>query len=150
MANDFGESLEELAKMLDGGDELAGHVEFDQVYAHYQHEGLELRHPRGGQAKYLESPLFERADQTFQKVADSLLADGGREGMEDAMEGLADAAEALAPVEFHDLRDSAHPTVTVGEDVVYDRPPVVPRLTEEQLRAKDRLRDLGFGTGGNA
>lgn len=150
MTNDFGDGIDELIARVDGGETLAGHVEFDQVYAHYQHEGLELRHPRGGQAKYLEAPLFASAAATYQKVADSLLDDGGREGMSDAMENLSDEAKSLAPVEFHDLRDSGHPTVRVGDETVYDRPPVVARLTPEQLKAKSRLRDLGFGSGGNA
>lgn len=145
MANDFGEGIDELIQRLDGGDELTGSVEFDQVYAHIQHEALDFKHPRGGQAKYLETPLFESAAEIMQKTAGSFLEDGGREGMSDAMELLADKAEALAPVEFHDLRDSAHPKVTAGEEVVYDRQPRVPRLTEDQLKAKNRLRDLGYG-----
>lgn len=150
MANDFGARIDDLIAQLDGGEDLTGHVEFDQVYAQYQHEGLELKHPRGGQAKYLEAPLFAKAPEIMQRVADSFLHDGGREGMSDAMENLADEAERLAPVEFHDLRDSGHPYVTVGDAKVYDRPPVVPRLTEDELKAKNRLRDLGFGHRGTA
>lgn len=147
MAGDFGERIDELIGLMDGGEDLVGHVEIDQVYAAYQHEGLDLRHPRGGQAKFLEGPLFEGVDSTLSEVAGSFLHDGGLEGMSDAVEDLSTRAEALTPVEFHDLADSGHPSVTVGDAVVYDRPPVVPRLTEEQLKAKARLRDLGFGGG---
>jgi hypothetical protein len=35
--------------------------------------------------------------------------------------------------------------VTDNGSVVYDRPPEQPRLTEEQLKAKSRLRDQGYG-----
>ena len=36
---------------------LRAAVSFDTIYAVYQHEGLDFNHPRGRQAKYLESPL---------------------------------------------------------------------------------------------
>ena len=31
-------------------------VGFEEIYAHYQHEGVHFAHPHGGQAKYLEVP----------------------------------------------------------------------------------------------
>jgi hypothetical protein len=32
-------------------------ISFNTVYAAYQHEHVELHHPRGGNAKYLEGPV---------------------------------------------------------------------------------------------
>lgn len=43
------------------GDLITGEVSFNEVYAARQHEELSWQHPKGGQAKYLESVLLERA-----------------------------------------------------------------------------------------
>lgn len=50
-----------------------------------------------------------------------------------------------APVEFGDLRESGHPTVTDEGHTTYDRPPLVPRLSEAELREKNQLRDVFDG-----
>lgn len=139
----FEERIDKLTEQV-GETTLRGQVDVDQVYAQYQHEGLDLRHPRGGQAKYLEQPLFERARDYVQRLADEVLTGHLQEAMEDNMEDLAGQVFTLAPVEFSDLRSSAHPTVRrLGGPALYDRPPMVARLTATQLRAKSRLRDLG-------
>ena len=39
------------------GDRIEGTVTYNTPYAARQHEELSYRHPRGGQAKYLEQPL---------------------------------------------------------------------------------------------
>lgn len=43
-----------------------------QAYAIRQHEDLDLQHPRGGQAKYLEQALEEHKDDVFQMIADDI------------------------------------------------------------------------------
>lgn len=123
---------------------LRGQVVVDQVYAHYQHEHLEFRHPRGGIAKYLEVPLLMNATRYFLQIARGWLDDGGRHAMQDAMEDLAEdgGVAKYAPVEFDDLRRSGHPSVYVGERLVYDRAPRQHRLSREELRIKARLRKL--------
>lgn len=99
-----------------------------------QHEDLTLRHPRGGQAKFLEAPLVENADRYMQHLADKLLEpDGLKDAMVDNVEDLSTQVSRLAPVDFNNLRRSAHPTVTDGEVVVYDRPPEQRRLTQQEL-----------------
>lgn len=125
---------------------IRGRVEVDQVYARYQHEGLDFKHPRGGQAKYLEQPLYANAGLYMRDLAARVLPDG------DVVQAMADVTEDLsgevfdkAPIEFLDLRASAHPTVTQGGAVKYDRPPMQARLSEQQLRAKHKLRSLGGG-----
>lgn len=60
-------------------DELVGEVVFNTEYATYQHEELELKHPKGGEAKYLQKPLYENADNYVQGIARAIKRelDGG-------------------------------------------------------------------------
>jgi hypothetical protein len=152
MAGDFGDKIDELAQRV-GSDFLVGEVTVDQVYAQYQHEGLDLDHPRGGQAHYLTDPLLAESGNYLQEVADTVLNDGGVAGMATAMDNLAgsDGASGIAttaPVLFGDLRDSGHPQVfdspsDIGEGrIVFDREPRAHRLTEAELKAKGRLLPL--------
>jgi hypothetical protein len=123
---------------------LKGAVTVDQVYAHYQHEHAEFRHPRGGMAFYLTVPLLSSMWRYFSEIARDYLRDGGHEAMERSMEDLAEdgGVATHAPVEFDDLRRSGHPQVWVGERLIYDRAPRQHRLSEEELRIKARLRKL--------
>lgn len=140
----FGQRLDELERIV-GKRDLTGKVIVDQVYAQYQHEGLDLRHPEGGQAKYLEEPLHKRANRYGSRLAGGVL-DGQLEArMIDNMEDLSAQVFEHAPVEFGDLKASGHPVVTSDGHTVYDRPPAIHRLTEAELRAKGQVRNLGFG-----
>jgi hypothetical protein len=123
---------------------LRGTVEVDQRYAHYQHEGLDLHHPRGGQARYLASGLYDHYREYLQVIADGMLDDGGQDAMERSMEHLSGQVFSRAPVEFWDLRRSGHPRVEHGHDVLYDRPPMQHRLSDAELAAKSRLRYMGL------
>ena len=123
---------------------LEGSVEIDQVYAHYQHERLDLHHPRGGGAKYLERPLMEGFPRYYARIARTWLDDGGERAMARAMEDLSDEAEQAAPWEFGDLIHSGHPQVAHGIRDVYDRPPKRHRLTPGELAAKSRLRYAAY------
>lgn len=130
-----------------GGARVKARVVVDQVYAEYQHEALEFRHPRGGRAKYLEGPLFEGFARSIEEFALGLL----RVEEETAGRRWADTGRALvhdvgteAPLEFGDLRRSAGLTVTEGRRVVVEEPPLQRRLTDQELHAKDIMRDLGL------
>lgn len=143
----FDAALAKLAQAVGVGT-VRGSVVVDQVYARYQHEGLDFAHPRGGQAKYLEQPLYANVPLYMQDIAARVLPDG------DVVQAMADVTEDLsgevfdrAPIEFLDLRASAHPVVTQGGAVKYDRPPMQARLTEVQLKAKHKLRAIGDGDG---
>ena len=94
---DFGERIDVLAKQV-GGSFCVGKVVVDQVYAKYQHEDMTLRHPRGGQAHYLRTPLFLNRWAYLQKVASTCLNDGGKRGMAIAMEHLAGGVSHSASV----------------------------------------------------
>jgi hypothetical protein len=54
-----------------GGDNTVGIV-FSSVYARYIHEHLGFKHPHGGQAKFLEAAMIEKADEAMQAIADDL------------------------------------------------------------------------------
>lgn len=134
----FDERIAELKRMTGMPDRLVGTVTVDQVYAHFQHERVDLHHPRGGEAKYLERPLLEHFRVYLSDYARTVLHDGGHPAIERSMEHLSDQVEYTAPREWGDLRKSGHPEVRLGQRVIYDRPPKVHRLTAEELRAKSR------------
>ena len=140
-----------------GNGDLTASVVVDQVYAKYQHESLDLRHPNGGQAKYLWEPMFNNRNQYMAKLARNVLRGNLTRAMIDNAEDIVVGVIENAPVELADLHQSGAPTVTDNRSVVYQRPPVRPRLTPAELAAKSRLRtilgmNLGFdprNPGGN-
>lgn len=144
MTSTFGARIEELKRQVGHGT-LRGKVEVDQVYAAYQHEHDEFKHPDGGKAHYLRDPLFEGINSHMETLARKAITQGGselKEGMKDVVEDLSTKVYEQAPLEFGDLKGSAHPSVESDGAVVFDRPPNVPRLSEEELRIKGHLRNL--------
>lgn len=132
----FGDRILHLISEVGDGD-LTGSVTVDQVYAKYQELREDLAHPRGGQAHYLRDSVY--ADGHMRKLANGLLTTGGSEivdTMTEVVEDISDLVEALAPVEYNDLRQSGAPKVLDAGTLVYSRTPKVPRLTDAQLRAK--------------
>jgi hypothetical protein len=124
---------------------VTGSVVVDQIYAHYQHAHPEFKHPRGGEAFYLSTPLFGKMGEYYRWIADEAITTKGvdlRVGMVRAVEDLSTEVYHRAPWEFDDLRRSAHPTVTEDGTVTYDRLPEVGRLSDADLKAKDHLRYL--------
>jgi hypothetical protein len=130
-----------------GHGEITGRLVVDQVYAHYQHEGTELRHPRGGQSHFLRDPMFETVDRHMEETARRTITPEGSElrgAMEDWTEALSTDVETHAPREFGDLERSGQPIVTDDGVEVYHREPKQRRLTEQELQAKGREGDV-FG-----
>jgi hypothetical protein len=138
MTGTFSERIAELRHMVGDGQRLQGSVTCDQRYAKYQHEHMELHHPRGGSAKYLERPLMDGYRAYLNDYARTVLHDGGQPAMKRSMEHLSDQVEVTAPREWGDLMRSGHPQVTQGERTIYDRAPKAARLTAEELKAKSR------------
>lgn len=134
MSSSFFDRIDELAARVGDG-QLVGSVEVNQLYAKFQHEGLDLNHPKGGQAKFLETPLYDHAAEAMQNIADDVLDSGPEKPMIANVEALSGRVEKLAPVDIGNLRESGHPVVTSGDTTVYDRPPVQRRLTEDELKA---------------
>jgi len=139
---DFQERMAHLSDEVGHG-KLVGRVECDQVYAKYQHERTDLKHPNGGTHHYLSGPLFENVHKYMSDLAASVVVSVGSElpyQMERTMEDLAWKAQKRAPIEWGDLANSMHPSVTSRGQVIYDRPPYQRRLSSEELREKHRWR----------
>lgn len=99
---------------------------------------MDLHHPRGGTAKFLERPLFDHFRDYLGDYAKTVLEDGGQPAMKRSMEHLSDEVEVTAPREWGDLNRSGHPKVEQGGRLIYDRAPKTGRLTEAELKAKSR------------
>lgn len=143
MKGDFARSLDRLIE--ETPTRLTGHVEVNQVYAHYQHEHPEFHHPDGGGAFYLKEPLYVKVGDYLARLGRGAVTKRGgelRKAMIDNMEALSREVYDRAPWEFGDLRASGHPSVEENGHIVYDRPPNVHRLSEEELRIKHHLRYL--------
>jgi hypothetical protein len=139
MASTFGARIDDLIHSVGSG-HLVGKVEVDQLYAHRQHEELGWQHPRGGGPKYLQAPLFEHYPGMLNRVADTVLStEGPKIGMIQAMDSLSDDVAVRAPILLGFLRLSGHPSVVDDNVVVFDRPPAVPRLTEQELEVLHHL-----------
>lgn len=143
MPGDFDARMAELEEQVKGHWQAS--TEVDQVYAHYQHEGLEFEHPRGGQAKYLEQPWEAGASGFSQRWADGLLKP---EGLKEAATAIAQDGVRMvdehAPVEFENLKHSGHGAATRDGAVIYDEPPLAGRLSETELKALSHAQDEGL------
>lgn len=143
-----GEGTDKLRDKVGQG-HLKGKLVVDQVYARYQHERMDLKHPRGGYPKYLWLALTIGRDQMLEGLAKSVLETGPIEGMKHAMEEQDKKLHRFAPVDHNNLRDSGNPQVWDDGSKVYDRPARQPRMTEAQLKAQRRRGGaLGSGLGG--
>jgi hypothetical protein len=139
----FQQGTIDLAEKIGHGD-LVGKLIVDQVYAASQHEGhwvtgplaghVIRQHPKGGQAKFLEQPMFEKADDYLKNLADSVLTGFLVQAMAENMEDLADEVHDKAPRENEILRNSANPRVYDDGHEAYNRPPLFARLTSEELK----------------
>lgn len=125
---------------------LKGSVVVDQVYAHYQHEGLDFQHPDGGEAEYLRKPLYLKRSMYMRRLAREAITSQGtrrlKDAMVDNMEDLSNEVYKRAPLEFGDLKGSGQPIVRRDGRKVFHRAPNVHRLSEQELRIKGQLRYL--------
>lgn len=148
MPGSFFDGVDSLLAQVGEGD-LEVNNKVDQVYAKYQELRDDLVHPRGGQAHYARDGLIEHVDAYMERLAHSAITEDGSDLIGGAIAvgiRLKDETAAKTPREFVNLARSGHVTVTDDGAVVYDRPPDVPRLSEEQLRAQRRHgHGLDFG-----
>lgn len=105
--------------------------------------GFKTLHPRhGGMIGALGYSLHEMADHFLEDCADRLmLPDGLFTAFVSGSEDLCAAYSLNAPVEWGNLRLSGHPTVADNSVTVYDRPPICPPLSREELDAQDLAWD---------
>jgi hypothetical protein len=145
MPGTFMERTAYLAEQVGFGD-LEGHGEVNQVYSHYQHEGVAksgrpLVYHHGGGAFFLTNTVIGEQGRWMETLAARAITEDGSElvaAMTDVVEGWSDGVRQRAPVEFDNLRNSTHPWVVDDGATVYDRPPDVPRLSEGALEAERR------------
>lgn len=141
MANDrFTDTGWRRVRDMVGEGKLRGRLLVDQVYAKYQHERLDLRHPRGGGPEYLRRPLMENHSKYLQRLADSVLDGTLEQTMADVVESLNGAMSSAAPVMYNNLRRSGHPQVYSQGTLIYNRPPWQRRLSRDELRILRRRR----------
>ena len=137
MAHGFSFVREGVRRLQDlvGTGKLRGVLRVDQVYAKYQHERLDLHHPRGGGAKYLQRPLYEHHQQWLQWLARSVLDGELEETMARCMESFNSAMSRTTPIQFNNLRRSGNPRVYSNGRLVYNRTPHQRRLSARELQA---------------
>jgi hypothetical protein len=117
-----------------GEGNLTGKLVVDQVYAKYQHERTDLRHPRGGGAHYLRDSFQARYANYLRRVAKAFLDGDPEQAMAECMEDLNGAMSAATPVLYNNLRRSGNPQVHSRGRKVYDRKPQQRRLTSAELK----------------
>jgi len=100
---------------LKGKKTMTVSVVYSAPYARYQHENLELNHPNGGQAKYLEEPARRLQNDMAAIVRRSVEAKNGlEEGLQRAGELLLRESQPLVPVDTGALRDSGEVIIVEG------------------------------------
>ena len=57
---------------IPGAGKLGAVIGFSEPYALAQHEEVEYRHPKGGQAKYLEQPYKENVDKYVKELSEAI------------------------------------------------------------------------------
>lgn len=130
----FDVRIEEL-KLKVGDGLLDIRVEFNQAYAHRQHEDLTFKHPHGGGPQYLRKALYEGVGVYLTFLAQGVLSTDLDSAAIAVSEMFANRASNNAPVRAANLRGSAHPSVISNGAVIYDRPPAIPRLDPEEIEA---------------
>lgn len=133
----FAEGVKELDELVGRG-KLTGKLVVDQIYAKYQHERLDLRHPRGGSARFLAGPLFTNHRSYLERLAKAALTGELERAMLDCVESLNGSMSAAAPINHNNLRRSGSPRVTSEGQLVAYREPQQRRLTEQELKALRR------------
>lgn len=95
------------ARSLKGKKQLTVQVRYDAPYAVYVHEDLEMPHPNGGQAKFLEAPARRLKRKMNAIIRSSVINKNGlEEGMVRAGTLLLEESRKLVPVDTGFLHDS--------------------------------------------
>lgn len=128
-----------------GGGNLEVKVVVDQVYAAFQHEKMDLRHPEGGGPKYLERALYGTVTRNMNSMRAAVLRGDLRDVAVSAGRLIAKKSGENAPFEFGDLKASGAVTVKDGGRIYATIPAGVKRLSKQELRIKAHLRTIGLG-----
>ncbi len=110
MPGSFQERARYLESQVGDGDlEMGGTVH--QPYAAAVHNRLYYRHPRGGQAGYLEGPFTAYRGEMLQHLANNAVVPQGSnldKAARENAEKFADWVREFAPVEFRALKESTN------------------------------------------
>lgn len=137
---EFDQRMQELMDHVGGG-KVVARIRFDQPYAEEQHEDMTLRHPGGGQAKFLYNALQTEGRKFPARIAAELYDTLPRNTMLEVAREVGADAQRRAPVWTGDLRDSMAIDILDGGAYVFRQPPVRKRLTDKELEAKSKRRD---------
>ena len=143
----FAEGVDEL-KAMAGPRHLTGVIRVNQVYAHYQDSGrgphgkpaAAFSHPRGGKAEYLSGQMRVRRDEFIQGWADQVLRGSMVSNFIRDLTSVADRVFVDAPREFEVLRNSTALALYGDGAPIFERPPLVARLSEAQIKALRGVR----------
>jgi hypothetical protein len=144
-ADEFIARTNQLIERVGQGKIQAG-VKVDQVYAEFQHERTDLRHPNGGKPNYLRDPLFANTGRWLQRTAAQMLNRRMVSLFVDIADDLSGGVAEQAPVFFGDLRASGEPRVKEGGRFVY-RGTAMPRLSNRYADAKTAIWHARYGPG---
>lgn len=143
-------SLERLERAVGDGD-LSMSITMNQRYAKFQHERMDLKHPHGGKHHFLTDPLFDHVRQILGALAMAAVTARGsalRAAMVHQVEAWAVRSVAQTPIWWGDLPNSHAPEVVDDGEIVYRRPPKARRLTDEELKLKNRWHPHPSSWGG--
>lgn len=133
----FNERILELQRRVGQG-KITAEVRVDQIYAQYQHQRLDLRHPRGGGPMYLTNAIMANQAKYYKQIADVVLNKPLVPVVIRIANNLSRESQKRTPIFLADLRKSHQPIVKESGRVVY-RGPARRRLNKTELRAKARL-----------
>jgi hypothetical protein len=144
-ATEFIARTDELMNRVGQG-KIQASVLVDQVYAHFQHERTDLRHPRGGTAHYLRNPLFAGTPRWLRQVGAQMTHRNMVSIFVDIADDLSGGVAQEAPEFMGDLRNSGEPRVKEGGRFVW-RGTAMPRLSNAYADAKTALWHSIYGPG---
>src|SRR5215469_11170337 len=134
MSGSFGARTRLLEEMVGEGI-LRSEIIVDQIYAHRQHEDYLVK-KHGGQAKYLETALFDRLAEHMEILAQSVLRGLLVPAMVEVTESITGNAIERTPILPETggiLKKSYHRMVLDNGVLRYNRPPIIPRLTQKEI-----------------
>lgn len=134
----FNDRMTELKKLVGIG-KIEASVTYAQAYAQFQHEGVGLRHPRGGEAHFLANALNATYKEFYDRVAMGLFRGNVQQDFIQYTDRLNTAAAERAPIELDNLRRSGAAAVKVGGRFVYQRQASQRKLTKTELNNRVRL-----------
>jgi hypothetical protein len=135
MADTFQRRTRDLIRKVGDGD-ITSNIRIDQVYAQVQHDAVEFKHPRGGQAFFLSMPLLKNHPKYLQVLAEGMFRHRTMDLMVDVVLQYHNDVLPKIPLFEGTLRNSMELTVDDAGTQVFKDGPVAKRLTKKARKAK--------------